>query len=119
VAEIQKHYLRGALFENFIFSEISKHYYNQGINPGLFYWRDNIGNEVDCIIQDGVQKKILEIKSAQTINSAFFKGIKYYQKISEIDTSACYLVYGGNENQQRSIAQVLSWQNMDDLFKSL
>lgn len=118
-SEIQNHYLKGALFENFVFTEISKYYYHQGIKPELFFWRDNIGNEVDCIVRDGIQSKIIEIKSAQTINSVFFKGIHYYQKISGIEAKYCYLIYGGNENQHRTVAQVLSWQNMNSLFTSL
>lgn len=114
--EIETHPLKGAMFENYIFSEISKHFFNRGIKPELFYWRDNTGNEIDCIVQDGVTNKIIEIKSAQTINSSFFKGIRYYQKLSGIDTNYCYLIYGGNETRPQSIAKVLSWKDLDQLF---
>ena len=96
--------------------KISKYYFNNGIKPDLFYWRSNTGNEVDCIVQDGTQHSIVEMKSAQTINSSFFKGLNYYQKLSGIDAKDCYLIYGGNENQQRSNAQVLSWENISQMF---
>ncbi len=115
-SEIGNHYSKGAMFENYVFSEISKYYFNNGINPDLFYWRSNTGNEVDCIVQDGTQHSIVEMKSAQTINSSFFKGLNYYQKLSGIDAKDCYLIYGGNENQQRSNAQVLSWENISQMF---
>jgi len=115
-SEIQNHYLRGAIFENYVFSEISKHYYNSGMRPELFFWRDNTGNEIDCIVQDGSKRKVIEIKSSQTINTFFFKGIKYYQKLSGIDAESCYLIYGGTENQQRALAHVLSWQSIEELY---
>lgn len=114
--DISTHFLRGALFENLIFSEITKHYYNRGIRPDLFYWRDNTGNEIDCIIDEGIQSKILEIKSGTTIGSDFFKGLIYYQKLSAVSTTSMFLVYGGNENQKRSYAQIYSWKNLEELF---
>jgi len=116
--EVRTHFLKGALFENLIFAETVKHYYNQGIRPDLYYWRDNTGNEVDCIIDEGVRSKVLEIKSGTTIGSDFFKGLNYYRKLSAMPAESLFLVYGGNENQKRSYAQVISWKHLEELFIS-
>jgi hypothetical protein len=86
-----------------------------GIRPDLYFWRNNTGNEVDCIIEEGMQQKIIEIKSGTTLNNDFFKGLEYYQKLSQ-RTDNFFLIYGGNENQKRMKAQVLSWNAIEDLF---
>lgn len=114
--EIRTHFLKGALFENFIFSEIAKHYYNRGIRPDLYFWRDNTGNEVDCIIEDGSRSKVIEIKSGATIGTDFFNGLNYYRKISALSAENMFLVYGGNENQKRAYAQVYSWKYLKELL---
>ena len=110
------HFLKGALFENFILSELAKHYYNKGIRLNMYFWRDNTGNEIDCIIEDGIHTKVLEIKSGTTIGSDFFKGLKYYHKLSGLPTENLFLIYGGNENQQMSYANICSWENLDSIF---
>ena len=49
--QLDTHYLRGELFENFVISEIYKYRYNQGLEPNIYFWRDNKGLEIDCIIE--------------------------------------------------------------------
>ncbi|MEQ1624909.1 MAG: DUF4143 domain-containing protein, partial [Sediminibacterium sp.] len=80
--------------------ELLKNRFNQGKSNNLFFWRDNNGNEVDVIIENGVQLFPIEIKSGQTIQDDYFKGILYWNKISQ--QSNGYLIYGGKEFQLRS-----------------
>ncbi len=94
----------------------TKAFFNKGIKPELFYWRNNTGNEIDCILQEGATNKVIEIKSAQTINNSFFKGIQYYQKLSGINTDSCYLIYGGSETRSQSDAMVLSWKDLNQIY---
>ncbi len=115
--DIQTHFMKGALFENYVFSEIAKYYFNMGIRPELYFWRNNTGNEVDCIIEEGSEQKIIEIKSGTTLNSDFFKGLEYYRKLSGLQANSFYLIYGGTESQQRSNGNVLPWNAVNDLFK--
>jgi predicted AAA+ superfamily ATPase len=110
------HFLKGALFENLVISEIAKHYFHRGIRPDLYFWRDNTGNEVDCLIEEGLRTKAIEIKAGTTIGEDFFNGLKYYQKISGIPVNELFLVYGGVQSQKRSQAKVVSWIQLDDLY---
>ncbi|PWJ57823.1 uncharacterized protein DUF4143 [Dyadobacter jejuensis] len=50
-----------------------KMHYNQGKRPQIYYWRDSNQNEVDLLIQDGMNLKAVEIKAGKTINSDFLK----------------------------------------------
>lgn len=114
--DIRIHFLRGALFENFVISEIAKHYYHGGVRPDLYFWRDNTGNEVDCIIGEGIHSKAVEIKAGTTISADYFKGLKYFHKISGMPAEKLFLVYSGLQNHERSYARVLSWMHLDKMY---
>ena len=54
----------GHIFESFVFCEILKSYYNDGIvRPPLYYYRDTDKNEIDLIIEDGDYLYPVEIKT--------------------------------------------------------
>jgi len=94
------HPLRGALFENLVVVDFLKGRYNQGKTNNLFFWRDNTGNEIDLLITRDNKKIPVEIKSGQTVTPEFFKGIKFWNKLT--GTQGGYIIYGGNNLQKRS-----------------
>ena len=54
----------GHIFESFVFGEILKSYYNDGIvKPPLYYYRDKDKNEIDIVIEDGGVLYPIEIKT--------------------------------------------------------
>jgi hypothetical protein len=54
----------GHMFESFVFAEILKSYYNDGIvKPPLYYYRDKDKNEIDLVIADGDTLHPVEIKT--------------------------------------------------------
>ena len=54
----------GHIFETFVFAEILKSYYNDGIvKPPLYYYRDMDKNEIDLLIEDGDALYPVEIKT--------------------------------------------------------
>jgi predicted AAA+ superfamily ATPase len=54
----------GHIFESFVFAEILKSYYNDGIvKPPLYYYRDTDKKEIDLIIEDGDFLYPVEIKA--------------------------------------------------------
>jgi uncharacterized protein len=54
----------GAYFESFVFVEILKSYYNDGIvKPPLYYYRDQDKNEIDLLISEGELLYPIEIKT--------------------------------------------------------
>ncbi len=118
VNQLQTHYLRGALFENMLVSEFMKQYANLGLLPGIYYWRDKTGHEIDVIID--VEGKLfpIVIKSGKTINNDFFKNLKYWSKLSGIKNSA--LIYAGNQKQIRSKeTEVNNWRSYLHDFKQI
>ena len=94
------HPLRGNLFENLVVCEFLKTRFNQGKRNNLFFWRDNVGTEIDLLIEHTDRLLPVEIKSGQTITDEYFKSLTTWLKISGIDTG--YVIYAGNQIQNRS-----------------
>lgn len=86
-----------------------KNYYNKAEVPPLYYWRDNTGNEIDCLIDEGIGMKSLEIKSSSTINSDYFKGLNYYSKLNE--NCKPYLIYSGRQNRVQKDTEIIKWND--------
>ena len=111
--QLQTHFLRGALFENLVINELTKNKLNVGQKPAFYFWRDSTGHEIDLLSDEGMIHRTLEIKSGQTIQPNFFDGLDFYAGLPHTtETVMPYLVYGGNEFQQRTKAQVLTWQTL-------
>lgn len=101
---------KGPLFENFIINELLKNRFNQGLRSNLYYWRDNTGNEIDVVIDNGGKLLPIEIKSGATVTDDFFKGIRFWQKLTGAKKGL--VIYGGEEGQKRSNGiEVASWKN--------
>ncbi len=111
--QLTTHVQRGALFESWVVSELLKARYNAGETSNLYFWRDRSGNEVDLLIDNGIQLSALEIKSGQTINRDYFKGLKFWQKLAGETAGKAWLVYGGDTRQNRSDAIVFPWYELN------
>lgn len=94
------HPFRGALFENLIILEFLKDRFNKAKTNNLSFWRDNMGSELDLLIDDGTAIIPIEIKSGQTVTDEYFKGIKYWNKLTGKDGG--FVIYGGSSIQKRS-----------------
>jgi len=108
--QLNTHYLRGGLFENWVITEYIKSIYNKVEEPQVYFWRNNIGNEIDLIVEDGAKVRAIEIKSGATFRTDFFKGISYWKKISGINENNA-LVYGGDKDLQTKYGKLISWKN--------
>ena len=113
-AHLSIHSARGALFENFVISELQKRRYNQGLASNLYFWRNNTGEEVDVLIEHGDKLMPVEIKSGQTFTSDFLAGLNKWARYAGDKALPAHLVYGGDENMTRSGVSVHSWQHMQN-----
>jgi predicted AAA+ superfamily ATPase len=114
VSQLENHPLKGAIFETMVVIEMVKKYTNQGINPPLFFWRDKTGHEIDLIVDKGNLLTPIEIKSSKTINSDFFKNLKYWNHLSKMNKAV--LIYSGIQEQNRSDGTLITnWKNISNL----
>jgi len=107
--DLRIHALYGSIFESYVISELLKNYMNRGKEHPFYFWRDSTGNEIDVLIDEGDKLLPIEIKAGQTITKDFFKGIRFWKKLSnDIDQRAA-LIYGGDQAYIRSDAYVYPW----------
>jgi hypothetical protein len=117
--QLSTHYLQGAIFENFILSELLKNRHHKGLRNNLYFWRDHKGMEIDCIIENGNNLILLEIKSARTYSDSFFKNIDAWRKITGKETDNCYVIYGGDRKATTNKGELYNWKELPDLNKQL
>ena len=116
--QLDLHPLKGNLFENMVVMELLKERYNTGKTDNLYFWRNSKGNEMDIVIDKGTELIPVEIKSGETITKAYFKGINYWNKLT--DTKGGYVVYAGNELQERSNGiKVLPYTEISNYLKTV
>jgi uncharacterized protein len=109
--QLTTHYIKGALFENFIISEIIKQRFSRGLRSNCFFWRDSKGNEIDCIIENADRLLAVEIKSGSTFSSVFFKNLNYWNSISGNTAGDSFLIYGGDTIRETRDGKLLSWKS--------
>jgi predicted AAA+ superfamily ATPase len=105
----------GPLFECFIISDLAKQYFNHGIRPPLYFWRDANGRlEIDCIIDSAQQLLPIEIKSGNVIAADFFDGLIAWHELThgsteKIDPAQSLLIYAGKQQQIRAGGTAIPW----------
>jgi predicted AAA+ superfamily ATPase len=100
---------RGNIFESFVVSEMLKDRLNQGLSPELYFWRDNIGNEVDVVYEDGAAIHAVEIKSGKTYIPDFAAGLETWMRYSGSASETCSIVYAGDKEMTVKGIQIKRW----------
>jgi predicted AAA+ superfamily ATPase len=109
--------LRGGLFESFIISELQKNRLNRGHNPGIWFWRDNTGMEIDCLIEENNKLLAIEIKSGKTFSEDMTAGLQHWRRISEgsAEKREFALVYAGSQKSSYKEIKLFPWKNVAHL----
>lgn len=109
--QMASHYARGALFETWVVTEALKWRAVRGDKQPLYFWRDNIGNEIDLLLEQNGQITLVEIKSGQTFQSEWLRGLDAVQRhLGEPVERA--LIYGGDTSQSRADIAIVPWRGL-------
>jgi len=111
--QVNLHYMKGSLFENLILNEFIKRSFNRGENRQPYYWQDNHGKEIDCLLVNGEKVTAVEIKSGKTMSTSYFENLKYWRSLAALPESQEYVVYGGDQSMQTGAGTLISWKNLD------
>ena len=115
ITGLKKHQAYGALFENWIITEVKKNNFSKGIQDGLYYFRDSAGNEIDLVYEKEGQPIAIEIKAAKKTTSSMLNGIRYWQKNNPM-SSQSMLVYGGSKTSiWDEKLSIVSWKDIADI----
>lgn len=115
--QLETHPLRGSLFECWVISELFKGRFNQGQPADIYFWRDREGHEIDVLMERGNFLIPIEIKSGQTVNRDYFRGLDYWRSYHKNEKTKSWLVYGGQEEHNRRNTKIISWTGLRKLRK--
>ncbi len=107
--------LRGNLVENLIVLELIKARLNRGLEPNLYFFRDNHGNEIDLIYKKAHELIPIEIKSAKSFDRSFIKKLIYFRELAGGRVPTGYLVYSGDLSYQVEGFQLMNYKNVSDI----
>lgn len=111
---LKKHPSYGAIFENWVMTEIRKNRYNQGLEGGMYFFRDSAGNEVDLILEKNENVFAIEIKATTKPDSSHFAGLKYWQKHARLQDG--FLICGGRgKYEPPEPFGMLEWKDVADV----
>ena len=110
--QIAMHPLKGALFETMVVNEFFKARRNAGRREQLYFWRDNIGTEVDLVLEQGQALAGIEIKSGLKVASDAAASLRKWQKYAGATETYLGVVYGGDAAYEREGVSALPWRDL-------
>jgi len=111
-AAMNSHPMRGALFENLCITDFVKHLRHTGAAGTPCFWRDNIGNEVDLLIERAGVLQPVEFKSGATFQPEWLRGLHTWQRhAAGADQAEPLLVCGAPGNQRLQGVGVAHWRD--------
>ena len=83
-------------------------------NSNPYFWRVNIGHEIDIIAERPGNLFPIEIKSDKTIAEEFFRGMLYWLRLSGMLSGA--VVYAGGSDQIRNNSvRIVPWNKFNSI----
>jgi hypothetical protein len=110
--DLAVHAQRGAIFESFVLAELVKAFAHRGRRPGVYFWRDASGHEVDFVLEDATTLHAIEAKSGETIARSFFSGLTWWRDLLRDAQAPALLLHGGRESYRQGGIDVRSWQTL-------
>jgi uncharacterized protein len=114
-SQINLHYMKAALFENLIINEFVKRNFHRGENRHPYFWQDNHGKEIVCLLVDGEKITPVEIRSGKTMSVSYFDNLKYWRQLASLSKNQGYVVYGGEQSMKTESGALISWRKLEDI----
>jgi predicted AAA+ superfamily ATPase len=116
--QIAEHPLRGAIFENWVVTEILKSRIHRALPADLHFFRSRAGLEVDVVVESGQALLAAEVKAGRTIAADFFASLDELRRLLASSGARrrvrTRLVYGGDAAQKRRGVDVVPWSRVAD-----
>ncbi|MCQ2314093.1 MAG: ATP-binding protein [Bacteroidales bacterium] len=113
--QLSRDKMRGCIFENFIVLEILKHRFNQGLENGVFFYRDSNQNEVDILLKQEGEITAIEVKSSSTYTAEFEKSLKKIQDYVKTPVARKIVVYSGDFENAAGDIKIINYQNLSSV----
>lgn len=107
---LSTHASRGALFETWVVAELVKQRFNSGHGAELFFWRDNVGHEIDVLFETPKGLQAIEIKSGSTFASDWPQALRKWTALADQPVVQPQIIHGGDGHYQREGCDVAGWR---------
>ncbi|MBQ0047830.1 MAG: ATP-binding protein [Prevotellaceae bacterium] len=116
--QLDRDKMRGNIFENYIVMEVIKHRYNQGLEGGVFFYRDSNQNEVDILLKQEGEITAIEVKSAMTYSSNFEKTLKQIDTWINVPIANKVVVYTGDFENTAGEIKIINQKNLYQMLRN-
>ena len=99
------------------FELICKGLNNFGLDENLYFYRDSNNNEVDLLIDLRDILLPIEIKSSETFNKSFLKGIKCFFSDYKDKSKNGIVVYNGEYEQSLGNVEIINYLSLINKLK--
>lgn len=113
--QLENHPIRGALFKNLVFSELTKKQLNKGQRLSFYFWRTHGGQEVDFIVEQGNKVHAIEVKSGMTVRPNMIRSLNNTVALWGKNNIRGWVIYGGTKRRQPHGIIVLPWKEIGSL----
>jgi len=107
---IATHAMRGGLFETFVIGEFIKQRHNAGQPAELYFWRDNVGHEIDLLFETGDRLQPVEIKSGMTFSYDWLDAAKRWKAFAGDAALDPWIIHGGDRSFECEGGRGISWR---------
>jgi hypothetical protein len=104
--------LRGALFESWVVAEFVKRRLNVGMPADLYFWRDNVGHEVDVVVETAAGLQAIEIKSGASFIPEWLNVARKWTTFAGGEALLPRVAYGGDLSFERDGSMVCGWPDV-------
>ncbi len=104
--------LVGNVFENMVVGDILKTRLNSGRLPGMYFFRDSQGMEVDLVLEEPDGLRPVEIKASSTFHADFAKGVQAFGKLAPEATRPT-VVYAGKSLPSETGVSFLNFEDVE------
>ena len=104
------HPMRGAIYENLIYTELLKHRLNHGRGGDIWFWRDNHGIEIDFVKEEAEGLTAIEVKSGMNFHDSYLKNLLLFKKYNP-SVKNMYLAYDGSMERKLKEISIVNWKN--------
>ncbi len=91
-------------------SEWLKHRFNRALSANAFFWRDNVGNEIDLLLDHGRGLQPVEMKWGRPPGGDYFGALRKWLTWAGPRARRPAVVYGGSRSMELDGVRLLGWR---------
>jgi predicted AAA+ superfamily ATPase len=115
--DLAYHPLRGAVFENWVVSEVLKWRWNRGLPTDLGFYREARGAEIDLVLERALDPVAVEIKASRTLPDrcdGAFDGFEATVRSGAIPARSVTrrIVYAGDRREREGSVEYVPWSEL-------